>query len=78
MSDTTNRLVDTYYDSWGKGDFDGLAGILADDFVFRGALDRADGPAAFVALIRRNAPLFGDVRFDDVRRVVDGTRAVSL
>ena len=78
MSDTTNRLVDAYYDSWGNGDFDRLARILADDFIFRGALDRADGPAAFVALIQRNAPLFGAVRFDDVRRVVDGSRAVSL
>jgi len=78
MSDATTRLVDAYYAAWGSGDFDGLGRILTDDFEFRGAIDRADGPAAFVELIRRNAPTFGDVGFADVRRVVDGPRAVSL
>jgi ketosteroid isomerase-like protein len=78
MADTTSRLVDAYYARWGQGDFDGLAEILTDDFQFSGAMDRAEGPAAFVELIRRNAPMFGAVAFADVRRVIDGTRAVSL
>ena len=78
MSDTTTHLVDAYYARWGQGDFAGLAEILADDFQFRGAMDRADGPAAFIDLIKRNAPMFGDVNFADFRRVVDGSRAVSL
>src|SRR5919109_1578472 len=78
MADQTARLVDAYYDCWAKGDFDRFADILSEDFVFRGALDRADGAGDFIRLVRRNAPMFGDVRFDDVRRVVDGPRAVSL
>jgi len=72
MADTTNRLVDEYYARWGSGDFDRLGEILSDDFQFRGAMDRADGRDAFIALIRRNAPAFGSVGFEDVRRVVDG------
>ena len=78
MTDVTNRLVDGYYATWGAGDFDGLAALLADDFAFRGAIDSADGPEAFIALIRRNARAFDGARFADVRRVVDGDRAVSL
>jgi ketosteroid isomerase-like protein len=78
MPEMTSRIVDAYYDCWANGDFDRFGEILTDDFVFRGAMDRADGPAAFVELIRRNAPLFGGARFTDVRRVVDGPRAVSL
>jgi len=78
MTDATNHLVDGYYATWGAGDFDGLAALLADDFKFRGALDSADGPAAFIALIQRNAPAFDGARFVEVRRVVDGDRAVSL
>ena len=78
MTDTTTRLVDAYYDCWASGDLERFAEILTDDFVFRGALDRADGPTAFVELIRRNAPMFGGARFADVRRVTDGPRSVSL
>jgi ketosteroid isomerase-like protein len=78
VTDTTEQLVDAYYASWGSGDFERFGEILAPDFVFRGAMDQADGPAAFVELIKRNAPRFGQVRFDDVRRVVDGPRAVNL
>jgi ketosteroid isomerase-like protein len=79
MSTTdTNRLVDGYYAKWGAGDFEGLAGLLTEDFAFRGAMDSADGPAGFVALIRRNAPAFQGARFANVRRVVDADRAVSL
>jgi ketosteroid isomerase-like protein len=78
MSDATNRLVDGYYTTWGAGDFDGLAALLTDDFAFRGAMDSAEGPQAFIDLIRRNAPAFEGARFADVRRVVDGDRAVSL
>jgi ketosteroid isomerase-like protein len=78
MADATTRLVDDYYDTWGSGEFDRFGEILTDDFVFRGAMDQADGPAAFIALIKRNAPMFGDVQFGDVRRIVDGRRAVNL
>jgi ketosteroid isomerase-like protein len=78
MSDVTNRLVDEYYERWGKGDFAGLRAILDDEFRFRGAMDSADSPDAFVELIQRNAPMFGEVAFQDVRRVVDGDRAVNL
>ena len=78
MADTTNRLVDDYYRAWGSGEFDRVGALLTDDFRFRGPMDSADGPDAFVALIRRNAPLFGEVAFEDVRRVVDGDRAVNL
>lgn len=78
MDETTSRLVDAYYEAWGSGDFDRFADLLADDFRFRGALDQADGPDEFVKIIRRNAPMFGDVAFSDVRRVVDGERAVNL
>jgi hypothetical protein len=41
-------------------------------------MGKASGPAAFVAQIRQNAQMFGDVRFADVRRIVDGQRAVNL
>ena len=78
MADETNRLVDAYYATWAGGDFDRFGEILTDDFVFRGPLDRADGRDAFISLIRRNAAMFGEVRFEDVRRVIDGARAVSL
>ena len=78
MTEATNRLVDAYYTAWGTGDFDLFGEILTDDFQFRGAVDHADGPGAFVELIRRNAPMFGEVGFGDVRRVVDGSRAVNL
>jgi ketosteroid isomerase-like protein len=78
MADQTSSLVDAYYDTWASGDFERFGEILTDDFAFRGAIDRADGPAAFVELIRRNAPAFGGARFADVRRLVDGPRAVSL
>jgi ketosteroid isomerase-like protein len=78
MVDATTRLVDDYYDTWGSGEFDRFGEILTDDFVFRGAMDRADGPAAFIELIKRNAPMFGEVHFADVRRIVDERRAVSL
>jgi ketosteroid isomerase-like protein len=75
---TTAQLVDAYYDNWGRGDFAALHGMLSDDFVFRGPMDRADGPAAFIELIQRNASIFGNAHFEDVRRVIDGSRAVSL
>ncbi|HEU4921238.1 MAG TPA: nuclear transport factor 2 family protein [Candidatus Limnocylindrales bacterium] len=78
MTNATSQLVDAYYAAWGSGDLDRFDDILTDDFQFRGSLDQADGPAAFVALVRRNAPMFGEVRFADVRRVVDGPRAVNL
>jgi len=78
MNDPTTRLVEAYYAIWAGGDFERLDDILSDDFQFRGAMDQADGPAAFVELIRRNAPMFGDVEFADVRRVIDGSRAVNL
>jgi hypothetical protein len=78
MSDVTNRLVDQYYERWGRGDFAGLREILDDGFTFRGAMDSADSPDDFVELIGRNAPMFGEVTFEDVRRVVDGDRAVNL
>ena len=78
MADSTNQLVDAYYSAWGGGDFGRLGALLSDDFRFRGPMDSADGPDAFVALIRRNAPLFGEAAFEDVRRVVDGARAVNL
>lgn len=78
MTDETNRLVDAYYERWGSGTFDAFGDILTADFRFRGPLGRADGPSDFVAMIRRNAPMFGAVTFADVRRVVDGPRAVSL
>ena len=78
MTNVTDRLVDAYYENWGRGDFDRLRDILSDDFRFRGALDRADGPDAFIALIKQNAPSFGQVAFSDIRRIVDGDRAVNL
>ena len=78
MVDETARVVDDYYGAWGSGDFDGVGALLTDDFRFRGPMGDADGRDAFVAQIRRNAPAFGDVRFADVRRVVEGERAVSL
>jgi ketosteroid isomerase-like protein len=78
VADTTTELIDAYYRHWGRGDFAALRGILAEDFVFRGPMDRADGPAAFIELIQRNASMFGEAQFEDVRRVIDGARAVSL
>jgi ketosteroid isomerase-like protein len=78
MADATTRLVDAYYDCWASGDFERFSEILADDFAFRGAMDRADGPGAFVELVKRNAPMFGGARFADVRRIIDGPRAVSI
>ena len=78
MDDMTSRLVDAYYAAWGSGEFETFRDLLTDDFRFRGALDEADSPAAFIDIIRRNAPMFGAVRFSDVRRVVDGNRAVNL
>jgi ketosteroid isomerase-like protein len=78
MDDTTNRLVDDYYAAWGSGDFETFQELLTEDFRFRGALDQADGPATFVDISRRNAPMFGEVRFSDVRRIVNGSRAVNL
>ena len=78
MTESTATAVDAYYDRWGRGDFEGLRRLLTEDFAFRGPLDRADGPDAFIALIRRNAPGFSGAAFSDVRRVVDGDRAVSL
>ena len=77
MTDTA-RIVDAYYEAWGSGDFDRVGALLTDDFQFHGPMDSADSPAGFVEIIRRNAPLFGEVRFGDVRRVVDGDRAVNL
>jgi uncharacterized protein YndB with AHSA1/START domain/ketosteroid isomerase-like protein len=78
VDDTTNRLVDAYYTAWGNGDFEVFRRLLTDDFRFRGALDSADGPESFIQLIQRNAPMFGEVRFTDVRRVIDGARAVNM
>jgi ketosteroid isomerase-like protein len=78
MTDATNRVVDAYYAAWGTGDFDEVGALLTDDFTFRGPMGDANGPAAFVDQIRRNASLFGDVRFSDVRRVADGERVVNL
>jgi hypothetical protein len=78
MTTDANSLVDAYFARWGAGDFDGLGALLADDFAFRGAIDSADGAAAFIALIQRNAPAFTGARFDGMRRVVQGDRAVSL
>ena len=78
MPETTANLVDAYYEAWGSGEFDRVGALLTDDFQFRGPMDSADGRAAFVELIRRNAPMFGEVAFLDLRRVVDGPRAVSL
>ena len=78
MTESTAAAVDAYYARWGAGDFDGLRRLLTDDFTFRGPLDRADGPDAFVELIRRNAAGFEGAAFSDIRRVVDGDHAVSL
>ena len=78
MADATAKLVDAYYEAWGRGDFDRVGALLTDDFQFHGPIDTAEGPAAFVELIRRNAPMFGEVAFRDVRRVVDGPRGVNL
>jgi ketosteroid isomerase-like protein len=78
MADDTARVVDSYYAAWGGGDFDGVGAILTDDFRFHGPMGDADSREAFVDQIRQNAPMFGDVRFEDERRVIDGRRAVSL
>jgi ketosteroid isomerase-like protein len=78
LDDTTNRLVDAYYAAWGSGDFETFRDLLTDDFRFSGAIDSADGPESFIQLIQRNAPMFGEVRFAAIRRVVDGHRAVNL
>jgi limonene-1,2-epoxide hydrolase len=67
-TDNTVKLVDAYYAAWGESDFDGLAALLTEDFRFRGAMDQAEGPEDFIALIRRNAPIFGAVEFTDIRR----------
>ena len=58
MDDTTNRLVDAYYATWGSGDFHTFRDLLTDDFRFRGALDSSDGPGSFIQLIQRNASMF--------------------
>jgi ketosteroid isomerase-like protein len=78
MADETDRVVDAYYSAWGSGDFDRVGALLTDDFLFHGPMGDAAGPAAFVSQIQRNAPMFGDVQFTDVRRIVDGDRAVNL
>jgi ketosteroid isomerase-like protein len=78
MADDTHRVVDAYYAAWGSGDFDTVGALLTDDFRFRGPMGDADGPAPFLDQIRRNASMFGDVRFSEVRRMVDGQRAVNL
>lgn len=78
MTQPTAAAVDAYYDRWGSGDFEGLRRLLTEDFTFRGPLDHADSPDAFIDLIRRNAPAFSGAVFSDIRRVVDGDRAVSL
>lgn len=78
MAEPTNRLVDAYYEHWGRGDFDALGRILTGDFVFRGPLDAADGPAALIEVIRRNAPMFGSVQFEDLRRDLSSGLARSL
>jgi ketosteroid isomerase-like protein len=78
MTESTAAAVDAYYARWRAGDFDALRRLLTADFAFRGPMDRADGPAAFIDLISRNASAFSGATFSDVRRVVDGDRAVSL
>jgi ketosteroid isomerase-like protein len=78
MTQSTAAAVDAYYERWGRGDFEALRELLTEDFTFRGPLDRAESPDAFIDLIRRNAPAFSGVVFSDIHRVVDGDRAVSL
>jgi ketosteroid isomerase-like protein len=78
MTQSTAAAVDAYYERWGRGDFEALRQLLTEDFTFRGPLDRAESPDAFIDLIRRNAPAFSGVVFSDIHRVVDGDRAVSL
>lgn len=78
MAEPTNRLVDAYYKHWGRGDVDALGRILTGGFVFHGPLDAADGPAAFIEVIRRNAPMFGSVQFEDLRRDLSSGLARSL
>jgi len=78
MADEVTQAVDRYYAAWDSGDFEGLTQLLTEDFQFRGPMGDADGAAAFVEQIRRNAPMFGTVTFADVRRLVDGQRVVSL
>ena len=70
--------MDAYYAAWGHREPDRVGELLMEDFRFQGPTGDAAGPAAFVAQIRQNAQMFGDVRFANVRRVVDGQRAVNL
>lgn len=77
MTESTAAVVDAYYARWGS-DLQQLRDLLTDDFFFRGPLDRADGPDEFIELVRRNASAFSGAAFSDVRRLVDGDRAVFL
>jgi hypothetical protein len=77
MPDQTERIVDACDAAWGSGDVHRVGALLTEDLRFRGPMGDADGPAAFVDRIRRNAPMFGAVRVTDRRRIVDEQRVVS-
>jgi ketosteroid isomerase-like protein len=78
QASSVRELAEKYYACWKDLAFDRLGGVLSKDFVFRGAMDSADGPDAFIALAKRNAPMFDGASFGAPRQVVDGDRLVML
>ena len=67
------EVSQAYYAAWGAGDFDGLRGLLADDFTSRGPMQDFDGPDAFVESCRQMGARLSGVKLDMVdHAVIDG------
>ncbi len=62
------ELARTYFRAWQDGDFETLAGVIAEDATFRGPLGTADGGAACVEGLRGMSRMMTSV---DVKAMVE-------
>jgi hypothetical protein len=73
---TASSLKDiaaAYIDAAGSKDYDALAGYLTDDVSFKGPFMSSDSSAAFIASLKRMAPIW--VRNDVRAAFSEGDRA---
>lgn len=76
---STPHLVQRFYSRiWNAGEYDAVAGILAEDFAFRGSLgSELKGRDAFEGYVRSVRGALAEYRCDILECVAEGDRAFA-